>query len=359
MSYKICFDIESLLGDTANSDFLGVEYLNCYEYNFWQIMRQSGINDYKAAINTRAFLKYDYEINSFFNIKLAEENLKVIKKNLLKYYGMKLITYKDYQKEELSTENKSLHKFIVNTLNNNKFVYVLYSHYHDSINDAGMIKSKKVYHSTVLTGYDYERNLYIVLVDGRYNIGFNDLDVMYEYFSKLKEDTRNFNVFYLCKDKKPSIVKNEVYAAISQDMSNVLLNWEEEINCYQSVIDKLNKLTLNNESKNYLNGLRIYFYRLRLGFNGNLYFKLKALEEFTSYSFNDYYEKFLENRKKSEVIANMIGKLLVDFSRERLERVVNKVDQVFLQDSLRLKKELAEILKCLKPDKLENTNAIY
>lgn len=345
MSYRINFDIETLLGDTANSDFLGVEFLNCYEYNLWQVMRQSGVNDYKAAINTRAFLKYDYEINSSFNIKLAEENVKILRKNLKNYYGIEFITFND-------SDTKSMHEFITNALDSNKFVYVLYSHYHDSINDIGMVKKKKVYHSTLLTGYDDKRNVYIVLVDGRYNIGFKDLDIMYEYFSKLKAETRDFNVFYLSKENKKSIVKNDIYTDISQDMSNLLLNWEDEINCYQSVINKLEQLNFCKESNDYLNNLRIYFYKLRLGFNGNLYFKLKALEELTAYSFNNYYEKFLENRKKSEVIANMIGKLLVDFSSDRLEKIICKIDQVFLQDSFKLKSELAEIMKCLKQSSL-------
>lgn len=338
MSYRINFDIETLLGDTANSDFLGVEFLNCYEYNLWQAMRQSGIKDYKAAINTRAFIRFDYEISSTFNIKLAAQNVKTLKENLKKYYGFDFITYQN-------SGMKSIHEFIVDALHHNKFVYVLYSHYHDTINDIGMVKQKKVHHSTLLTGYDDKRKVYVALVDGRYNVGFQDLDTMYRYFTKLKAETRYFNVFYLSKENETSIVKDDIYADISQDMNNLLLNWDEEINCYQSVINRLKQLECGKESDEYLGSLRVYFYKLRLGFGGNLYFKLKALEEFTTYSFDQYYDKFLENRKKSEVVANMIGKLLMAFSQERLNKTISKIDQVFLKDSYQLKCELAETIK--------------
>lgn len=354
MFERIQFDLDSLLGDTAASDFKGIEYLNCFEYTLWQLMRQNGISDYRAALHTTAFVTESKALSSQFG-RLAIKNLEVLAVNLKRFYGVTLVSYSQGATENQSTNSVtgegSFYWYIREAIQAGRFVYALYNHFYDTINDPGQARKKNTYHSTLLTGYDDDRQEYIALIDGRYNIGYTDFQQIYAHFQRRAHWIHPWILFYLTPPEMKIVAADAFQGELYFDLEKTVHDWYRESETFGMVADEVMEYfsqtsnCLKDERARELYRVRIFFYRMRLGCHGNMYLKLRALEEATGDRTDDFYQQFLKNRRKSEIIANMLGRVYVNYSYEGLKNAVSKIKEVFVDEAEELRNKFQEIVE--------------
>ncbi|HEX2925005.1 MAG TPA: hypothetical protein VHP38_01900 [Ruminiclostridium sp.] len=353
---RIQFDLDTLLGDTAASDFKGIEFLNCFEYTLWQLMRQNGISDYKAALNTTAFVTDPRAVAKHVYGRVALKNFQIITTNLEKFYGVRQVycnkTLK--QREPDSRSNSTCYEFIQGAIKSGKFVYTLYNNFFDTVNESGKARGRNVYHSTVITGYDDNRQEYIALIDGRYNIGYTDMEKMYAHFERRVPWVQPWILFYLLPPVPKPFAKAKYYKDLYTDLEKTARDWSAEIGIFDSLTDSMLKnfpktgKTLAYERTRELYGLRIFFYWMRLGCHGNLYLKLRALSEITGCLTEDFYSKFLKNRRNNEIIANILGRVYVNYSYEGLANAAEKIKEIFVYEADELRNQYLKLIDTSK-----------
>lgn len=357
---RIQFDLDTLLGDTAASDFKGIEFLNCFEYTLWQLMRQNGITDYKAALNTTAFVTDSRAVKKHIYGRVALENFKIVIKNLKRFYDVSPVFFDKPSINNLDiyyiNKEGSCYDFIHSAIKSGKFVYALYNNFFDTINESGKARGRNVYHSTVITGLDDSRQQYIALIDGRYNIAYKDMERIYSHFERRLPWIRPWILFYFLSPQAKPIEKEKYQNEIFDDLNTAINDWYKESSIFEALTNKIletfpkTSVELDFEKSREIYGLRIFFYWMNLGCHGNLYLKLRSLAEVTGYNQEDFYNKFLKNRRKCETIANVFGRVYVDYSFDKLAKAVEKVKEVFIDEAAELRTEFSEIIKKLKGD---------
>lgn len=343
------------MGDTAASDFKGIEFLNCFEYTLWQLMRQNGISDYRAALNTTAFITDPRALTTQFYGRVAKNNFIVLKTNLKRFYGVTPVSYENCIKNDYNTAvnhcGSDIHQFIRKAIQNGYFVYTLYNHFYDTINDTEKSRRKNLYHSTILTGFDDSRKQYIALIDGRYNIGYCDLEHMYGHFERRAPWISPWIVFHLSPIQDKSEESNTFREELYLDLEKTVLDWKKESEIFGIAVQKMltdydkSAGTLSYERAHQLYRLMILLYWMRLGCHGNLYLKLKALSDITGCYIDNFYNKFAKNRRKSENVANIIGRVYVSYSYERLVSAAGKIKEMFVDEAKLLRNELKQLIE--------------
>lgn len=340
---KVEFDLIETLGDTASSKAFGVECLNCFESGMWQLMRQYGIKEYICSLGTTAFLGNNTHWSPSYYIKSLSKNLLVLEQNLYQYYHVRKKSYLE------NGEYHSTEEFIKSSIEQNTFVYMLYNNYYDSLNMTYKAKLRNTYHNNVITGYDDDRARYISIMEGKFDILYKDYDAIYKHFLRRSPLVSKWSLFRLDGECKLECDLQLFRKAVKLDWQRTLQDWQEEINCFENEIKDMEKLYQNVEQLDerraiYLFTRRKFFLNSNNGYHGNLYLKIKLLEEITGNSYQAFIEKYFRNRKQSEVIANMMGKAYVNYSHDQINCVFSTIRKVYVEGGKRLYEELRAIL---------------
>lgn len=330
MSKRILFDKKELLGDTVKSDFNGIDYLNCFEYSFWQLLRQNGIDGYEAVMGTNCFLSEPNHLTDLYNLNTIQKNLEKLVENTRKLYNI----HKNICKVRT---NEEIYHFILSAIGSNKFIYLLYDNRYDTLNKRSPVD---YLHSTVITGYDDEREQYIPIEDEYYNIKYSDYFNMYCGFQK-DEFWKEWTLFTISEaDKKLQAVYTS--DEIAAEVNKVLKDWEEEIRCMENILNQLDYGLLKDE--NYIYKMRINFYLLGVGVHGNLYFKARLFEKYMGVSFGDFYNRYENNRKACQLVAAKLGRLAVEFKNGLLDQILGIIYEKYVKESNILRNEFLSLV---------------
>lgn len=318
-------------------------------------MRQNGIKDYRAALNTTTFINDPRAVSALAFERILFKNVKILTKNLENYYGVSQVYYDRkqtlYGKNVSSLCRESSYDFIRDSIKAGRFVYALYNHYEDTLNKRQNITRRSSYHCTLFTGYDDNRQEYISLIDGRYNVRYSDLEKMYSHYERLIPGVKPWILFCITPPQHIEIDKDKFTCDIYNDMGKTANDWYKEIEIMNEATNDMLKdypkigETLSFEKARKIYNMRIIFFWMRLGCHGNLYLKLKNMAEISGNFPEDFYRRFLINRQKSEVISNIFGRIYVDYSYQRLENVISKIKEAFVNESQELRQEFIEIIK--------------
>ncbi|MCP4147495.1 MAG: hypothetical protein GY757_07075, partial [bacterium] len=233
---RIEFDLHHLLGDTVSSRVYGIDYLNCFEYTFWQLVRQGGVKNYRLAGNTRCFLtdkKRFYPLDFYKTIyRTVIKNFDTIQKNLEEFFIARRETYKP--------GGESINRFINRAIRQERFVYILYNDYfntHTGPTEPAAVtqRNRNEYHCTLLTGYDNREQCYISLVDGRYNVYYNDFEKIFQDYWHRTPFLREWIVYYY-----PEIVPRETgndTARVIEDLRKTIDDWTIEMEIFEEFAD--------------------------------------------------------------------------------------------------------------------------
>lgn len=340
---KVNFELKEDLGDTISSKTYGVECLNCFESGLWQMIRQYGVKDYKAAIGTNAFFIDNRSFIPFYYIRNLFRNMAILEHNIYYYYGLN----KEFYQENNSFDTRAC--FIRSTIENNNFVYTLYNNYYDSYNKNVRRKIRNTYHSSILTGYDDEGKRYMTLAEGKFYISYDDYDRMCSHFNQRPAFIKPWILFRIQGEINDKFKKKDIVELVCKDWIKTVKDWRMEIELFKNEVEKINSLfyskdVLDDNKLRYLNLRRGFFMNSNNGFHGNLYLKLRLLEEITGARNVEFEQRFLNNRKQSEIIANLFGKAIVNYSFKQAMSIANHIKMTYVTEAKEL---FAELLKLL------------
>jgi hypothetical protein len=340
---KVDFDINKTLGETAASKAFGIECLNCFESGLWQMMRQYGIKDYTCILGTTAFFVQDMNLTALYYIKSLFKNMAVLENNMNQYYQ---VSKESYQPHVLYD---SPDQFIKSTIDQNQFVYILYNNYYDSLNMSFKRKMRNTYHNNILTGYDDENKRYISLMEGKFDIRFQDYTDIYQHFQRRPPLIWPWVLFRLQGRRNTVLQKDDILPAIRQDWKKTLNDWEKEMEFFERESKAMEQLfchveALDEKRLHYLFLRRGFFVNSNNGFHGNLYMKLKLLEESTRVDVSIFAKKYLNNRKQSEIIANLFGKAYVNYNYEHILHIAENIRSTYVLEAKILYQELLDLL---------------
>lgn len=346
MKQRIPFQLEHILQDGAYSDSNGIYGLNCFEYTFWQLMRQAGIKHYYAALHTRAFITEPRQLHRLMPIRTIAGNLAQLEKNAKQYCGFIRSACRS------ADQDIPLHTFIKDNISKGRFVYILYNNYFNTINNVTYRPPLREYHSTLLTGYDDENREYIPLIDGIYNVGYEDLTRMNRNFKQEGEWLYDWSVFVLKKQKQEvHLPDQEKYGQLVRvDLSMAIDDWNTESGIFLRGAEQLkdsfpgSRTELNSREIQKLEKISIIFRNSRLGFHGNLYLKLMALKEATGIDPRDFYEKFYAGTREYKRISNALLRLTIDYDYEKLCQAADEIVRIFVTDAEKLREELFRLM---------------
>lgn len=326
---KINFDFEELLGDIVSTEGLYIDFLDCNEYTIWYLIRQAGIKSFLAVLNTKAFYRNESNRNEVDFGIYKDFNLNQIKDNLYKYYNIKIINFDEHKCK--------LKDFIKEGISKNQFIFTLYDYYYDTLADGEKIHE---IHGHTITGIDNERGIYLSLLPDKYEVKFNDLEIMLREYTKKSSKAKNY-CFYLDISKFGYSNNKNLLQFIQTDILNTINDWKEEIeyfNQYISVLNKLEFTTKENKKAFALKG-RLLFNSILAGMHGNFIFKLRLISEYFSINTCTMENDFCNNRKQSAIISNLYRKAVVildddeAYFNELLHRVSHNIHRFFVDES--------------------------
>ncbi len=329
---KVDFDLHSLLGDILSKDGLYVELLSCNEYTIWYLIRQAGYRGYVPVLYTKTFLNVESMENLRTFALYQDENLKIIMKNLIKFFGVGIVQY-----DETKT---TIEDFIRKGIGESRFIHTQYDYYFDTlVND----KRFHDYHGHPITGCDDDRQIYLSIFPGKYEVRYTDMRKMSESCYK-KYGTYMDKFFYLegsmpkkCQLHFTESLKDE----ISRDCECMVNDWQSELEVFQKYVYELPQILKYNREKQIEFALqqRLLFQSIVEGMHGNFIFKLRLINETFGLDTIELEERFLLNRKKSVMIANMYRKasvILEDnhaYFIQTLNHIAERVYEIFIQES--------------------------
>lgn len=332
---KVDFDLDKLLGDILSPDGLYVDLISCNEYTVWYLMRQAGLKGYLPVLRTKAFLtEKPFSHVSAFGL-YQDTNLQIIMANLLKFYGVGIVQY--------DKNNDSLEEFIKEGISKEQFVYVLYDYYYDTLYTQDRVHD---YHGHPITGYDDEKQIYSSLVRGVHDIKVNDLQKMLKHCYELFGTSKN-HYFYL-----EGHIKNEqlipwtetIVDEIRCDCRRIINDWLMEVDIFKDYCYQILKILTSSveERRDYALKQRLIFNSMAEGMHGNFIFRLRLIHDTLGVNTNDMEQRFLSNRKKGIMIANMYRKASVlidddeDMYAETIYHIKEKVQELFVDESIDL-----------------------
>lgn len=344
---QIDFDFESLRGDLTPVEGGHMELLNCYEFILWYMLRQAGIPGYLVALRTHAFLSAG-EVYSMREIPLFYwENMRMMRENTEKYYHLRFVEY-------TPAHYPDLHHFVGAGIAQGRAVYALYDNYYNSLDNDKYYLQEHSYHGHLLARYDEVAGKYIGLLASQPPVKYTDLEHMYAHcMEKFGEEINPY--FYLegrVQTNPLVLQREEIRADLKADLEQVFREWNEEIaimEAYHRQISNVVNLSVEEQQQHILTQ-RAFFNSSTWGIHGNMLLKIRLIEQVMGVSLEDYYQRFLANRKQAVTIANMYGKAFYVLKiaqaafYETVERIAARVKKDFIVESRELHRELQEIV---------------
>lgn len=346
MKHRVPFQLEHILQDGRYSNSFGIYGLNCFEYTFWQLLRQAGIKNYYAALHTKAFITESRPLHRLMSIRTITGNMAQLEENAKQYCGIIRSSFASFDQEI------ALHTFIKNHLQNGNFVYILYNNYFNTRNNVTYRPPLREYHSTLLTGYDEEKREYLPLIDGIYNVGYEDLMQMNRNLKKEGAWLYDWSVFVLNKQEQKVCLPHQAQYGklVREDLAMALDDWKTESGIFLKGAEQLKDCfpgsgtELNSRERKKLEKISIIFRNSRLGFHGNLYLKLLALREAAEIDTRDFYEEFYANTLEFKRISNALVRLTIDYDFEKLCHTADDIVRVFVTDAEKLREKLGKLI---------------
>lgn len=338
---KINFDFQKLLGDIISSDGLYIDLLDCNEYTIWYLIRQAGIKSYLAVLNTKAFYHSKSNIDEADFGIYRDFNLQEIKNNLNKYYNIKVV---HFDKKE-----SSFMDFIKEGLSKQQFIFTLYDFYYDTL-----VSGPRVHdiHGHPVTGIDKEREIFLSLLPGKFEVKLGDLEKMLLTSIEESSEAQKY-CFYLDTSKFNDTNDAKIVFNIQADIMNTIKDWKEEIEFFNQYIFQLDKVKAFNqeEKKNFALKERLLFNSIMEGIHGNFIFKLRLISEYFDVSTFEFEEKFLNNRKQSLIISNLYRKAAVileddeAYFDELIRRISQNIYKYFVVESSEILNTFSEFIR--------------
>ena len=338
---RIDICIDEVLGDTMSSDFHGIFGLNCYEYTLWQLMRQANIQDNYATLHLKSFINPKVYTNGFKFLRQLLKNLDTLEKNLAQIYGVKRVAL-GFTKDEEKVQN-----FIKNAIDQNKFVYMLYNNYFDTCNYKPVQKNRHEYHCTLITGYDDEAKYFIPLIEGTYNIAYEDYFMMYQDFYRLSEILGSWGVFYLEHTEQRDLMsKEELKKEFIKDIYSDLNDWQAEIQFFDKYLKYLKErfyFTDNKVDKQEVENLWHHacgLHNIKIGISANFERKIRAMSTLSNVDFNEEADRFIKGKQRVTILANSLGRLAIDYNSEKFINIIDQIKDIMVADTLLQKKDI-------------------
>lgn len=339
---KAQYDCDVLLKNLISQYGYYVDLLSCNEYTIWYLIRQAGIDNFIPVIGTRAFINQEMLIDSDIFILHEDKNIDCIIKNLNEYYHIGIHSYDD--------KKEDIHSFICKALEKNQFVYTYYDHFYDSLVDG---ERKHDYHGHPITGYDSKHGLYESIYPDIFLVKIDDMQMM------MKHCTEIFNArpYYFYLDMSNAIdvkvIKNHVRQDLIEDCNNIESEWKEEITAFEKYIQvfpSIYDFEEENQVK-YVLEQRILFNTILEGVNGNFLLKLQLIQEIFGINTEELRMEFLQNRRKSVIIANMFRKASILVTKDKkyfqqcIIQTINKISDVFIRENENLLMKYVALMK--------------
>lgn len=324
-------------------------YMDCFEYQFWYMVRELGLNSYLPVLNAKSFYSLDnmddvfnYEMNSNV-VQVSQfylDNIKCLKSNLETYFNVKFKNFSRNEYPDFCT-------FVKDAISKNRVVFSIYDNYFNTTDNEKFYLQQHAYHGTVILGYDDEKKIYFT---NRDDINCSDVENMVQHsMSKFKNIDLN-----LCIESwdECSLSKESLQQKLSDDLKVTIKDWEEEIKLLR-VLDK-EFLNLENDDETIIRKslfLRSLFVGASTGLHGNFIYKLRLLEELYDKNLDEFFNKFLANRNVMGKISNVIGKasflLKVDHDdgMQTLKRAKENFNKYLIDESSVLLEEFKELIK--------------
>ena len=351
---KVDFDLNTLLGDILSTDGLYVDLLSCNEYTLWYLMRQAGLKGYVPVLRTHSFLTRS-PLSEVLSFGLYQDtNLNILMANLLKFFGVGIIHY--------DKSMGSIEEFVKKGIARNKFVYTLYDHYFNTLSPEPRVHD---YHGHPITGCDNERQIYLSLVDGKFEVRYSDIQNMSDHCYELNGSYVN-KYFYLDVEIEKDMLipwKATIVDEIRCDCRRMISDWMEEIGIFQEYISEISGI-LNSSieaQREFALNQRLLFNTMAEGMHGNFVFKLRLLDEILEIDTHMLQQRFMENRKKGTMIANMFRKAVVllddgpEIYAEALLHTAERISDIFVEESSELLKSFKNLV--MQEGLIENDNS--
>lgn len=338
---KINFDFDELLGDIISFNGLYIDFLDCNEYTIWYLIRQAGIKSFLPVLNTKAFYNNKSKIDEIGFGIYRDLNLKEIKNNLNKYYNIKIVHFDKTKSNFID--------FIRDGIGKKQFIFTLYDFYYDTL-----VSDPKVHdlHGHPVTGIDDERDIFLSLLPGKYEVRFVDLERMLREYIEVSSEAENY-CFYLDTSKFNYPNDTKVLNVIQTDIINTINDWKEEIEYFNQYIIELNKVIsfTQENKKNFVLKERLLFNSIMEGMHGNFIFKLRLISENYNVSTYDFEEEFFNNRKQSIIISNLYRKAAVileddeAYFNDLIRRISQNIYKFFVVESSEILYKFREFIR--------------
>lgn len=342
---KIQYDIHDLIGDLLSKDGFYVDLMSCKEFTIWYLLRQMGIRSYAPIMGTVCFIN-ETAVSKLDNVLEARNNnSKVVFNNAYKYFKAK--------RRQYAPEDGSYKEFIKNAIDNGHFVYSLFDNLYNSLAYFHSFDNEK--HGHPIVGYDDDRKIYLGLLSNQREITYDDLDKMildgYNQYHSYDE------ILYYYEEAKCFDIPHNLIDAVKkeciEDIHQTINDWETELNFFKREVESINKSVklTKAEKEKFANEKNGFYNILMIGFHGDFMFKLRLIEELFDIDMSTIEERFVTNRKKASVIANMFRKSLIilkkdeDYFDYTMPRIAEKVNHIYIKEAKRIKRQFLKKIK--------------